>query len=76
MMESVTDTPSAAKEVTVYSNDRGDSVVKSGKIDEVFQVADRVSVLRDGRYIGTSDIQELDHDTCIWECALHWRASC
>ena len=35
------------------------------KIDEVFQVADRVSVLRDGRYIGTSDIQELDHDRLI-----------
>ena len=32
VMESVTDTPSAAKEVTVYSNDRGDSVVKSGTI--------------------------------------------
>lgn len=32
------------------------------KIDEVFQVADRVSVLRDRTYIGTKPIRELDHD--------------
>ena len=35
------------------------------KIDEVFQIADRVSVLRDGKYIGTKDIQDLDHDKLI-----------
>ena len=35
------------------------------KVDEVFQIADRVSVLRDGKYIGTKSIQELDHDKLI-----------
>lgn len=35
------------------------------KIDEVFQIADRVSVLRDGKYIGTNDIHELNHDKLI-----------
>lgn len=35
------------------------------KLDEVFQVADRVSVLRDGQYIGTKQIGELDRNTLI-----------
>lgn len=40
-------------------------IIITHKIDEVFHVADRVSVLRDGKYIGTSAIQELDHDKLI-----------
>ena len=40
-------------------------IIITHKIDEVFQVADRVSVLRDGKYIGTKLIQELDHDRLI-----------
>jgi ribose transport system ATP-binding protein len=30
-------------------------------LDEVFGIADRVSVLRDGRLVATSDIREVDH---------------
>lgn len=33
--------------------------------DEVFRLADRVSVLRDGKYIGTKDKDELDEETLI-----------
>lgn len=40
-------------------------IIITHKIDEVFQVADRVSVLRDGKYIGTKSIGELDHDRLI-----------
>lgn len=40
-------------------------IIITHKIDEVFHVADRVSVLRDGKYIGTSAIQELNHDKLI-----------
>lgn len=35
------------------------------KIDEVFAVSDRVSVLRDGQYIGTAPTKELDRDHLI-----------
>ena len=40
-------------------------IMSTHKIDEVFQIADRVSVLRDGKYIDTKDIQDLDHDKLI-----------
>ncbi len=40
-------------------------IIITHKIDEVFTIADRVSVLRDGHYIGTHDIKELDHDKLI-----------
>lgn len=40
-------------------------IIITHKIEEVFQVADRVSVLRDGTYIGTKPIGELDHDRLI-----------
>ncbi|MBQ6480674.1 MAG: sugar ABC transporter ATP-binding protein [Anaerolineaceae bacterium] len=40
-------------------------IIITHKIDEVFVVADRVSVLRDGQYIGTSDIQTLDRNHLI-----------
>jgi len=35
------------------------------KMDEVFKICDEVTVLRDGRYVGTSPIQELNHDLLI-----------
>lgn len=40
-------------------------IIITHKIDEVFIIADRVTVLRDGKYIGTKDIQDLDRDHLI-----------
>lgn len=37
----------------------------SHKLDEIFKVADRITVLRDGEYIGTRMKTELDKDTLI-----------
>ncbi|HEC21734.1 MAG TPA: sugar ABC transporter ATP-binding protein [Chloroflexi bacterium] len=37
----------------------------SHRLEEVFQVADRVTVLRDGRLIGTAPISELDEDQVV-----------
>jgi ribose transport system ATP-binding protein len=37
----------------------------SHRLDEVFSIADRVSVLRDGRKVGTYDTKELDEDKLI-----------
>jgi ABC-type sugar transport system ATPase subunit len=34
-------------------------------LEEVFRIADRVTVLRDGRLVGTKSISELDHDKVI-----------
>jgi ABC-type sugar transport system ATPase subunit len=34
-------------------------------LEEVFRIADRVTVLRDGRLVGTRPIAELDHDKVI-----------
>jgi ABC-type sugar transport system ATPase subunit len=34
-------------------------------LEEVFRIADRVTVLRDGRLVGTGPISELDHDKVI-----------
>src|SRR6266436_4049991 len=34
-------------------------------MDEVFNICDEVTVLRDGRYVGTSPIQALSHDLLI-----------
>jgi ABC-type sugar transport system ATPase subunit len=34
-------------------------------LEEVFRIADRVTVLRDGRLVGTRPISELDHDKVI-----------
>ncbi|MDB5522300.1 MAG: rbsA 5 [Rhizobium sp.] len=34
-------------------------------LEEVFRIADRVTVLRDGRLVGTKPIAELDHDKVI-----------
>ncbi|MER2107652.1 MAG: sugar ABC transporter ATP-binding protein [Solibacillus sp.] len=35
------------------------------KLDEVFAVADRISVLRDGKYIGSRAIDDVDYDTLV-----------
>lgn len=37
----------------------------SHKLDEIFKVADRITVLRDGEYIGTRKREELDKDSLI-----------
>jgi ribose transport system ATP-binding protein len=37
----------------------------SHRLEEVFQIADRVTVLRDGQLIGTSPIAELDEDRVV-----------
>ncbi|MCI8428638.1 MAG: hypothetical protein HFI16_00050 [Lachnospiraceae bacterium] len=35
------------------------------KMDEIFEIADEVTVLRDGHFIGTNVIGELDSDRLI-----------
>jgi len=37
----------------------------SHKLDEIFTICDRVTVLRDGEYIGTRDIKDIDVPTLI-----------
>ena len=37
----------------------------SHKMDEIFQICDRITVLRDGVWIGTDQAQELDHESLI-----------
>lgn len=37
----------------------------SHKLDEIFHVADKVTVLRDGRFIATKPVGELTHDSLI-----------
>jgi len=37
----------------------------SHHLDEIFDIADRVSVLRDGCYIGTKPVSETDHDDLV-----------
>ncbi len=37
----------------------------SHRLEEIFEVCDRVSVFRDGRYISTSDVKETDTDQLI-----------
>ena len=37
----------------------------SHRMEEIFSIADRVSVLRDGEYIGTREVAELDRDELI-----------
>jgi len=46
--------------------DRGVSIIYiTHKMDEVFNICNEVTVLRDGRYVGTSPIQALSHDLLI-----------
>jgi rhamnose transport system ATP-binding protein len=37
----------------------------SHRLDEVFDLADRVTVLRDGHYVGTRDVADLTHEELI-----------
>ena len=37
----------------------------SHRLDEVFEIADRVTVLRDGHYVGTRDVKDVTHDELI-----------
>lgn len=37
----------------------------SHKMDEIFRIADTITVLRDGQYIATRPARELDHDTLV-----------
>ena len=37
----------------------------SHKMDEIFEISDEVTVLRDGEYVGTKDIKELDLDKIV-----------
>lgn len=37
----------------------------SHKLDEVFRISDKVTVIRDGNYIATKSIKEVDHDELI-----------
>lgn len=37
----------------------------SHKLDEVFEVSDRVTVLKDGKYVGCKNIEELDESTLV-----------
>ncbi len=46
--------------------DRGVAVVYiSHRLEEVFLLADRVTVLRDGAYVATKDVSDTDHDDLI-----------
>jgi ribose transport system ATP-binding protein len=46
--------------------DRGGTVLYvTHRLEEVFELADRVSVLRDGRRIATVDVADLDHDGLV-----------
>lgn len=38
----------------------------SHKMDEIFEIADRISILRDGSYIGTYKASEIDQDKLIY----------
>ncbi|TFG62278.1 MAG: sugar ABC transporter ATP-binding protein [Spirochaetales bacterium] len=45
---------------------KGISVIYvSHRLDELFQIADRVSVLKDGQYVGTREIAEINKDEII-----------
>ncbi|KQS24803.1 sugar ABC transporter ATP-binding protein [Dyadobacter sp. Leaf189] len=37
----------------------------SHKMDEIFRISDTITVLRDGKYIGTKSAEELDHNSLI-----------
>lgn len=46
--------------------DRGGAVVYvTHRLGEVFEIADRVTVLRDGRNVGTADVSSLGHDDLV-----------
>ncbi len=46
--------------------EKGTSIIYiSHKLEEIFQICDRVTVLRDGEYIGTEDIDTIDTQTLV-----------
>ena len=40
-------------------------IAKAVRMDEIFSICDRLSVLRDGCYIGTSDVKDISRDELI-----------
>ena len=45
---------------------KGVSIVYiSHRLEEIFQIADRVTILRDGQFVGTKDVADLDRDEMI-----------
>ena len=48
-------------------------VYVSHRLDEVFALADRVTVLRDGRRVGTTRRDELDEPSLVSLMAAAWR---
>ena len=71
----VMDEPSASLSLTEVENlynavdrvkEMGISVIYvSHRMEELFRLADRVTVLRDGKYIGTVDISDADEDSLV-----------
>ena len=46
--------------------DEGISIIYvSHRLDEIFQIADRVSVFKDGQYVGTNTVAEISKDTVV-----------
>lgn len=37
----------------------------SHRLEEIFEIGDRVTVLRDGKYVGTNDVSSLTHDDLV-----------
>lgn len=53
-------------EIIQYLKNSGISIIYvSHRLDEVFQIADRLTVLRDGKYIGTYPVQGMDKPSLI-----------
>lgn len=51
----------------IYSlRDRGVSVIYvSHRMEEIFQICDRITVLRDGQYVGTTNVKETTFDETV-----------
>lgn len=53
-------------EVIRALKDQGVTIVYiSHRLDEVFEIADRVTVLRDGQFVGTGNVADMDKSTLI-----------
>ncbi|MBD3307275.1 ATP-binding cassette domain-containing protein, partial [candidate division KSB3 bacterium] len=53
-------------EITRRLRDAGTAILFiSHRLEEVFEIADRVTVLRDGHYVGTESIRQIDNDQLI-----------
>ncbi len=52
--------------ITRQLRKRGTAIIFiSHRLEELFEIADRVSVLRDGHYVGTQDLHEITEDDLI-----------